>query len=638
MKLFILAFFGLATLVLAQQIDDTFCNLDNIVSDDGENIKIPSHNSSSRFQVSVEKNSNKNIFTEEIDEFYDGLSNIGISINTFEGQKIYTYSYYDQNELLLVSNDKCRVFKLNESYSLTPFYVINLPDGKEQIVSELGFLLLNPQIKIAYLGSKNKFVRGIPVREWQTCLYSKKDEATLKVTISYSNEKTWVPAVTLPGYESVPVQVKIDSKTKDGRYNTAYNVYTQFRPDLLIEEEDYFTRSGVYCPGRTSQKPLPKIPRYFSFILHTAESVLEADSLIGTLSVSRMEFDYDKKLFRFDYRKNGIRMTDIHDQNTGLRYAIDNYHRNCSIELLENVDIENSPIEFFKFDQDPPFEYVGQRRVRGINTDVWIAPRSAGKLNGTWEWHFMADGWIVQETSAVKANEPVLLIFNVNIPTPIGNKKAPIYFHVSNFDQTRIDLFDFDVSICENIPNQHIRFSITSDKYEIMKKNRASLREGLVLAIQEATRVNIIRFSRIETIFDNGVVYVLFTLLDRSTLGNNDPTNLKDAIKNLEAAITNSKLVVVFTDEKNEKYGISADSESLILLDERNGKYVYNYYESDKTIGYSGGSVAGFIIGFMILGLVLGLVAGIFLILKRQTSLSLPGPLSFFNPNFNSSA
>jgi len=44
--------------------------------------------------------------------------------------------------------------------------------------------------------------------------------------------------------------------------------------------------------------------------------------------------------------------------------------------------------------------------------------------------------------------------------------------------------------------------------------------------------------------------------------------------------------------------------------------------------------VFGFVIGFLLVGLVLGLVAGVFLILKRNSTIQLPGPLSFFNPNF----
>ena len=57
------------------------------------------------------------MFTIEIDEFYDGQSNIGISINTLIGQKIYTYSYYDQNELLLVESKHNQFIKLINSKS-----------------------------------------------------------------------------------------------------------------------------------------------------------------------------------------------------------------------------------------------------------------------------------------------------------------------------------------------------------------------------------------------------------------------------------------------------------------------------------------------------------------------------------------
>ncbi|RNA35759.1 EF-hand domain-containing D1 [Brachionus plicatilis] len=630
----ILFFLGLLIGSIYCQIDDTFCNLDNIVPDDGEQVSIPSHNSSERFQISAEKNSNKNLFTVEIDEFFDGQSNIGISINTFIGQKLYTYSYYDQNELLLIQNEKCKVYKLNESYGLTPFYVVNSPDGTEHIISELGFFLSNLKIQNAYLGSKNRYVRGIPVREWQTCLYSKKESSTLKVTLSFTNEKLWVPALSIKGYESIPVQAKIEYKDKDSNYFTEYISYTQFKPGILLQEEDYFTRSGIYCEGRITKKPLPNIPNSFSLVLQAAQSSVGADSLIGTISTSRLELDYDKKLFRYDYRLNGIRYTEIHDRTTNLKYVLDRYHRNCSIQLMQDLSIEDNPFELFEFNKDPPFEYVGQRRVRGVNTDVWIAPRGGEKWNGTWEWHFMADGWIVQESTAIKRNEPLLLLFNLNVPSPNGNIKRPIYYHISNFDQTRIDIFDFDVSTCTSLKNQHLRFSLTSDKYEIMKNNRLSLREGLVNAIKETTQVSYIRISQLEPVFDNGTVYVLFTLIERSTLGTGDQIKLKDAIKSLNDSIISSKLSVSFVDLDNKNYEVKADGGSLIPLSERNGRYEYSYYDIKK--GYGGGEVAGFIIGFLIVGLVVGLVAGIFFIIRRQ-SITL-GPLSFLNPNFKNEA
>ncbi len=45
----------------------------------------------------------------------------------------------------------------------------------------------------------------------------------------------------------------------------------------------------------------------------------------------------------------------------GLRYKIDNNLNTCEITTLSDInDSEISPAEFFKFDQVPPFQYVGQ--------------------------------------------------------------------------------------------------------------------------------------------------------------------------------------------------------------------------------------------------------------------------------------
>lgn len=50
----------------------------------------------------------------------------------------------------------------------------------------------------------------------------------------------WAPAVLIPGYESIPVQTKIEYKTKDGNLYNEIISYTQFKPAILIQEEDYF--------------------------------------------------------------------------------------------------------------------------------------------------------------------------------------------------------------------------------------------------------------------------------------------------------------------------------------------------------------------------------------------------------------
>ncbi|MFN9904700.1 MAG: hypothetical protein ACK56F_01075, partial [bacterium] len=98
--------------------------------------------------------------------------------------------------------------------------------------------------------------------------------------------------------------------------------------------------------------------------------------------------------------KGSDRMTEIHDydsglkkikinffsfvkvytflQNKGLGYTINNSENTCTITALNlNSNTEaQRPAEFFTFDLDPPFQYIGQKRARGINCDVWAAPRT----------------------------------------------------------------------------------------------------------------------------------------------------------------------------------------------------------------------------------------------------------------------
>ena len=118
-------------------------------------------------------------------EYYDARNDIGIAITTLGGYREHTYSYYKTNELLLVKDKNCKVFKLNESYGLSPFSVLYV-NGTEVIASPLA-LINKVGSKLIYTGSKNT-VRGIPVNEWQTCIYNKAEKKTSRLTISYSSK------------------------------------------------------------------------------------------------------------------------------------------------------------------------------------------------------------------------------------------------------------------------------------------------------------------------------------------------------------------------------------------------------------------------------------------------------------------
>ena len=172
-------------------------------------------------------------------------------------------------------------------------------------------------------------MRNIPVREWQTCLLSKKDNATLKITVSYSSKILF----SLNNLDMKIKKSKIDIKIQQRgqckmqiyqypfslklklksqmeldlqsiksfsrilkhylKFNILqkflrYNTITEYRPNLLINEEAFSVPSGIYCPGRQNTKPLPAIPSAFSYITHKALSGINTDSLTGTLEILRV--------------------------------------------------------------------------------------------------------------------------------------------------------------------------------------------------------------------------------------------------------------------------------------------------------------------------------------------------------------
>ena len=54
----------------------------------------------------------------------------------------------------------------------------------------------------------------------------------------------WTAASGPASFPAVPVQIKVESKTKDGLFNTDVSSITRFRTFLTLEEENYMVRKG----------------------------------------------------------------------------------------------------------------------------------------------------------------------------------------------------------------------------------------------------------------------------------------------------------------------------------------------------------------------------------------------------------
>lgn len=78
----------------------------------------------------------------------------------------------------------------------------------------------------------------MPVNEWTTCLYVEK--AVQKIRYSFTDPTRWTPAITTPEYDSVPVQVIVDTKDIAGTISTDFYEIHEFRPFLALKQEGYF--------------------------------------------------------------------------------------------------------------------------------------------------------------------------------------------------------------------------------------------------------------------------------------------------------------------------------------------------------------------------------------------------------------
>jgi hypothetical protein len=98
---------------------------------------------------------------------------------------------------------------------------------------------------------------------------------------------------------SVPVQVIVESKTSEGLITQDIHSIVEFRPYLLLNEEDYFVPNGVYCPGKNNLKELPKLPKSFSFSLSEVQPLPASDSKVGTIDT---QYVSNTLIFGFSFR------------------------------------------------------------------------------------------------------------------------------------------------------------------------------------------------------------------------------------------------------------------------------------------------------------------------------------------------
>lgn len=639
--------------VNGQQFPDyAWCNIQG-------NFQNPNLTFTGRYQALVERNDLETLRTEEIREFFDGIDNIGIAIQTDGSSTIRTYSYYNLKELLVVQEDKtCQVFPLDNPLieAITPFYSVKNDDGSLKIVSPLQHVIeKNAQLK--YVG--NSTIRGITVDNYQLCsLISSKDgPQTVRYTLSVTNN--WVPAEKFNANINsvVPVQLKAEKKRGVFVDQDVYSIH-EYRPYLLLTEEGYFTPPGVVCEGKFSSQDLPPIPRQFSFLMETVNSL--TNGIEGFITRTREAYDIDAGLFKQTANTNNGLITQLDDFQTGIRYTINEFNRTCFVDKIDPAGIDatsdqngfvtiRNPEEFFDFD-NANYTYTGKRKINGVNTDVWIAYRKFKGIDSVFEWAFLDHSFDRLDFLNKPAPTPVKLTmdFLENVNGTII--RLPLMFSFTNFRiedrmvaHTNIEncrsgyyhpIDSGSPNIRPNFFHPHkktfqIAFETTDDLTDLVSNNRELFKASAYRACQSAAKVTHLRLQNLEVTTEKNHVFFVFSILEKSRFYGNvliprNDVSLEDAAFHVGDAVKNGKLRVDFEPlDKNfvtYRYTLTANPDGFREIEDPEDRYVILKTVSHP-YGYTGATVgvASTIVALVGLILVMSL-----LILHKNQKIKLP--------------
>jgi hypothetical protein len=640
----------------SQGVDPTFCSFATTIS---PQIPFPIPGLLFDYQAKIEVNSELTKNTVEMDQYYDGIRNRAVTIYRTKDLEIRTYTYGDTNELIVISGDSCNIYKANETNGIG-IGAINF-NGTEHVISPLALLhYQNPDAKEIYIG---EFVRrGIKVVAWQSCIYNEAIKGTQKRTYYLSNPIEWQVAVPVGNISTVPVEITVETKLQNGTQWQDTYVISQFRPGILVDREFWLTPRGVWCAGRQAGPKPPTVPKSFRFRSTIVSAFPNLGGLFGVTTSIRESYDFPRKLVRFDLVKNNNPLTEVHDFNTGLRYVIDKFRGNCTLTVLdpEYFDSDASsgtsiklkdPQAFFNLD-GPDVQYTGQRITQGVDTDVWIAKRVKNNVTATWEWYFMAQGWSHegslkwQQRELVQINVVFYELYLNNKTQQMDYVQVPITYLLSDYDDSGVDLYDYDVSSCtDQWPKKHFKFNLPTDYYDLMAANQVILQLAILVELEVNSLLSAMRISQLKVDFNKDSIFVIFTLLEKNSFYGpvevKEEVLLDDAIKILNASIAAGKVKIPLPVDNVTILQIPILQNSFYEIETRQTVFVINK-EIIKQTGYTSGTVAGISIVLMFVGVILGVLAGIFFCIYKPNSIPMDRlnklAEGFTNINFKNSA
>ncbi|KAL7647906.1 UNVERIFIED_CONTAM: hypothetical protein RMT77_001516 [Armadillidium vulgare] len=410
------------------------------------------------------------------------------------------------------------------------------------------------------------------------------------------------------------------------------------------------TPPGVFCPAH-ERKFLPKVSNHFSL---TMETIIEN---LATIAYERQHYEAEEKLVSFTYRPHlhaeGVFLLNIpgltdlslesyrvvHDFKTGIQYMINEKTCNCSIQGIPITALDAAPTdsqhirlrhasELISIDPNM-FIYKGQRRVRGVNCDVWVAERGVTKGRySTVEVFFSHENWTVEVEVFNKVRQvPIGISTYVADADSPGRWTSIVHTFFYEYTDGHPSWDEFDISPClSRINRVFLLLTLEVSYSELVHYNLEMAKNSIRRAVAGIAGVSPLRISDLflSSRPETGEVDVWFVLLEKPDLTGPVLTPraqllMADAYQLLHDITHKHNVSVKLDLSPSKKLFVIIKRGSLETSSEALHPRLRHKSLRFLKAGYTAGSMAGLGFSMAILGTCVGVFVG-FLLWKRSSS------------------
>ncbi|CAF0773656.1 unnamed protein product [Brachionus calyciflorus] len=363
-----------------------------------------------------------------------------------------------EGEPLSYSPIACDTFKLTES-NLVNYFFGYKKINDSFIEPDTVYHALNFKGDQFYNGTT--IIRGIPVDIYESCQTIPQINAQFTAIYYFTRYNYSMPSYN-PEFTRIPIRAIFKGTRDENFIQTDFTDVFDFYDFRVHRSFDsvFMTPSGVVCANRKTTRQLPQIPKQYRFSEEITNQAM-------TKYITNLNYNDLFKAVRYQRRNprqeeetfySTDPLTIIHDYNIGVSFALNKYHRNCSISAISVLNFDSdknftnslydsdgsyvirlkSPESFLLLDSD--YVYTGKRFVNNVPSDVYISDRSTRNKSIISEFAFSSDDFIFHESNQIDKSIPVRLWVKEN--------EDVSYSSFYDYDSLPQDYQSFDVSEC----------------------------------------------------------------------------------------------------------------------------------------------------------------------------------------------